>query len=648
MPTVLVANRGEIAVRVLRSARELGWSSVALYTENDASHAHYADEMIKLDSVSSYMDAKMMIDISLRTHSTHIHPGYGFLSESYELADECHAAGITFIGPSAKTLRVASDKMKSRELAVSLGVNVAPGNRIRTEEDVFQFARSVGYPVMIKALDGGGGRGIRIVGDPEHVRDAFKRCLGESPSQQLFIEKALTGEGWKHVEIQIVGDGTDVVHLWERECSVQRRFQKIIEIAPSSLSRETIVPLIEAATKMAKSLRYEGLGTFEFLLNLQTNDWIFLEINPRVQVEHTVTEEIINLDLVRTQILLSIPETSLRTLSLSSPPPYRGCAIQLRLTAEDSARSFMLSPGKIFAKDLSWPGGHGVRIDTWLSQTPTSAASAEWLVGTDFDSLLGKIIVRGSTFEEATQKAKRALQEVHVGDIVKTNVDILSGVLHHDDWRNGHIDTLWLEKNLDPVLRLGASAVPKTFRSPNKASSAPGLGSQSTVSLRPGSMFNLTISSSAEPTEMKHSLTLSSVALNTFPERLSGTIHSTILPTPFSFDLQQSISVGSSSSDLEFGNQNNRSHVISPMTGKIVDLHPALVSIPSSDASQKDAARVKKGDPLAILSVMKMENVISAPHDGVVERLGNGVGIGVVVGEGMLLAVISAEVKSHL
>jgi len=183
-----------------------------------------------------------------RTHSTHIHPGYGFLSESYELADECQAAGVTFIGPSAETLRVASDKMKSRELAVSLGVNVAPGNRIRTEEDVFQFARSVGYPVMIKALDGGGGRGIRIVRDPEHARDAFKRCvaksyrnftyldwscrcLGESPSQQLFIEKALTGEGWKHVEIQIVGDGTDVVHLWERECSVQRRY--VLQFSPS-------------------------------------------------------------------------------------------------------------------------------------------------------------------------------------------------------------------------------------------------------------------------------------------------------------------------------------------------------------------------------------------------------------------------------
>ncbi|THV07137.1 carboxylase:pyruvate/acetyl-coa/propionyl-CoA [Dendrothele bispora CBS 962.96] len=674
MPTLLVANRGEIAIRVLRTARELGWSSVALYTENDTSHVSYADEMIKLDTTSSYMNVEAIVDIAQRTKSTHIHPGYGFLSESVELALACQGAGITFIGPSVETLRVASDKIKSRELATSLGVNIAPGNRVQIVEDVIQFGESAGYPVMIKALDGGGGRGIRIVERPESVQDAFKRCLGESPSQQLFVEKALTGAGWKHVEVQVIGDGTDVVHLWERECSVQRRFQKIVEMAPSSLARDSVTPLIESAIKMAKSLHYKGLGTFEFLFNVRTSDWVFLEINPRIQVEHTVTEEITNIDIVRTQILLSLSEYSLPSLSLSSSPPCRGCSIQLRVTAENPSRSFMLSPGKILAKDLSWPAGHGVRVDTWLSYDPTSpnsAAAPEWLVGTDFDSLLAKVIIRGSTFEEATQKAKRALREIYVGEIVKTNVDVLTGVLHHEDWRSGRIDTLWLERSLDQVLRLGASStVSKPSRSSTSTNQPPsGMGSQSTVVLRPGSMFNLTITSptptSSHPTsspsllpatETKHTLTLSSIALNTFPERLSGTIQSTILPSPFSFDLVQSTtSVGSSSSDFEFGDQNNASHVVSPITGKIVELHPAFASLSGSSSSsslssldQKVPRIIKKGDVLAVLSVMKMESVITAPQSGVIERFGNGVRLGVVIGEGMLLAVVSAEVKSHL
>ncbi|KAF5370378.1 hypothetical protein D9758_006908 [Tetrapyrgos nigripes] len=685
MPTVLVANRGEIAIRVLRAAKELEWSTVAVFTEKDTSHTAFADEAVKLDNVSQYMDAKSMVEVARRTHSTHIHPGYGFLSESTELALACQEAGITFIGPTVDTLRVASDKMKSRQLAISLGVKVAPGDRIRSPEDVIQLGESVGYPIMIKALDGGGGRGIRIVEGSGEVEDAFKRCLGESPSKQLFAEKALTGPGWKHIEVQIIGDGKDVVHLWERECSVQRRFQKIMEIAPSSLSRESISPLIDSALRMARSLRYKSLGTFEFLFNTRTSDLIFLEINPRLQVEHTVTgeilhtpngyysrklttpflEEIMSIDILRAQLLLSLPETSLHSLSLSTVAIHRGCAIQLRLTAEDSSRSFTLSPGRILAKDLSWPSGPGIRVDTWLTH------SAEWIVGTDFDSVLGKLIIHGLTFDEATQKAKRALRELRVGAVVKTNVDVLLGVLNHDDWRAGRIDTLWLERNLNDVLRLGSpgqkDSSPSQSLSPadmESAATSGGLGSQSTVSLRPGTVFNLTFSpqtsaSSAThslPAETKHTLTLSSVALNTFPDRLSGTIQGTILPVPFSFDLIQSTSVSLSSSEYEFGDQNNPSHVVSPITGKIVDLHPAFADVQSKttgkaggdDGQKIGLGRVKKGETLAVLSVMKMESIITTPRDGVIERFGNGVRIGVIIGEGMLVAVVSGELKSRL
>lgn len=223
---VLVANRGEIAIRVLRAARELGWSTVSVYTAGDASHTGYADEAVRLESVTDYMDASTIVAIAQRNHCSHVHPGYGFLSESPALCEalaNC-APTVTFIGPAQETLRIASDKMLSRDMATSLNVNVSPGTRVSSATDVLAFARDAGYPVMIKALDGGGGRGIRVVSKEEELEEAFKRCLGESPSKQVFAEKALVGSGWKHVEVQIIGDGTGSVnHFWERECSVQRR-----------------------------------------------------------------------------------------------------------------------------------------------------------------------------------------------------------------------------------------------------------------------------------------------------------------------------------------------------------------------------------------------------------------------------------------
>ncbi|KAI1798000.1 hypothetical protein LXA43DRAFT_2473 [Ganoderma leucocontextum] len=339
---VLVANRGEIAVRICRSAAELGWKTVALYTEKDASHASYADEAIFLDSPARYMDAQHIADIARRTQCTHIHPGYGFLSESSDLASLFSPSpaydDITFVGPSVETLKIASDKMLSRELASSVGVPTALGTRVSSVADVHRFVKQFGrhpFPIVIKALDGGGGRGIRLVNAIEGVENAFQRCLGESPSKQIFVERALVGPGWKHVEVQVVGDSEgNVTHLWERECSVQRRFQKIVEMAPSTLPRTTVESLLDAALRMARKLRYVGLGTFEFLVNSQLQEWVFLEINPRIQVEHTVTEEILSVDLVHVQLRLSIPGTFLADVlpeHASSPTPPNGHAIQLRL-----------------------------------------------------------------------------------------------------------------------------------------------------------------------------------------------------------------------------------------------------------------------------------------------------------------------------
>ncbi|KAF8970403.1 hypothetical protein BDZ97DRAFT_1914705 [Flammula alnicola] len=668
MPKVLVANRGEIAIRILRSAAELGWNTVAIYTENDTSHASFAEEAVKLNTVADFLNVEAIIKIATSTQCTHLHPGYGFLSESPALPLALAKAGsIIFVGPSPETLQISSDKMLSRDLATSLG--------------------GVGYPVMIKALDGGGGRGIRVVEAETGVDEAFKRCLGESPSKQVFAEKALTGPGWKHIEVQIIGDGTTVNHLWERECSVQRRFQKIVEIAPSQLPRQVIHPLLDASLKLANHLKYKGLGTFEYLINTQSHNWVFLEINPRVQVEHTITEEITDTDLVRAQLLLFTPQATLSSLRLSIPPlPPTTNAIQLRLTAEDPKRAFQLSPGPIRASDVTWPAGRGVRVDTWLTSGPyaNEASSdmdpdAEWVVGTDFDSLLAKIIVRGRSFEEATAKARRALREIGIGGGVKTNATVLAGVIDHPNWASNAIDTLWLERNAVEILQLGDEAVASAsggsvdghklkMRLGNaKADAAATSSIGASILLQPGTLFNLTLSPSApssttqtatssiSPTTLtsKHTLTLSTIAQNAFPSTLSGTLQTSFSSTPLAFSLVQSTSAAVSSGAFEFADLNDERHVAAPMTGKIVEVHPALTAV---DATS-DSRLVRKGEVLLVLSVMKMENVILAPFDGAVERAGKGIKAGVVLGEGMLqqefwelrllILEIQRETESH-
>ncbi|KAF5350973.1 hypothetical protein D9756_008255 [Leucocoprinus leucothites] len=621
-PKVLVANRGEIAIRVLRSARELGWRTVALYTTEpalDASHATYADEAVKLSDVAQYMDVAAIVEIAVTNHCTHVHPGYGFLSESPALANALAQLQppITFVGPTADTLRLAGDKVLSRDLAASLGVQVAPGIRVKSSDDVRSFASrsEVHYPVMIKALDGGGGRGIRFVNEASGVEEAFKsqffdrRCMGESPSGQVFAEKALTGPGWKHIEIQVIGDGTGAAnHFWERECSVQRRCARRRNIPKDSRGgsitspRSAVQPLVAASLKIARHLRYKGLGTFEFLVNASTYEWVFLEINPRVQVEHTITEEVMDVDLVRAQLLLFSPSsnTTLSSLSLASPPPPpSSTSIQLRLTAENPENGFSLSPGTIYGSDLQWPAGHGVRIDTWLSSTSSRRISS-WVVGTDFDSLLAKIIVRGGSFDEATQKAQRALRELTFGadGKIKTNINVLIGVLDHPDWRSGAIDTLWLERHLDTILGLrksdargqskeipGLRDILDLQQEDHPASpGGPMPTSGANTLLQPGSLFYLTISPSSTSTSLssaplasgsvqeskKHTLTLTSIAHNAFPEKLSGVLQSTLSPTPLTFSLSQSASAAiGGSGGFELADPNDPQQVAAPLTGRL-------------------------------------------------------------------------------
>ncbi|KAH9941152.1 carboxylase:pyruvate/acetyl-coa/propionyl-CoA [Epithele typhae] len=504
---VLVANRGEIAIRIFRSAIELGWQTVALYTNDDASHTAYADEVVLLDSPSQYMDPEHLVQIAHRTKCTHVHPGYGFLSEDPRLASLLSHTNITFVGPSEEGLKISSNKMLSREFAASLGLSIAPGGRVSSAADVRRFVGTMGsqpFPVIIKALDGGGGRGIRVVHGGPEIEGAFDR------------------------------------------------FQKMVEIAPSTLPEEVVRPLLAAALDMARHLRYSGLGTFEFLVNSQSHEWVFMEINPRIQVEHTITEEIMNLDLVRIQLLLSIPGTSLADVlpqHARTPLPPRGYAIQLRLIAEDPRQSFKLSTGHFTPSTFSWPSGRGVRVDTWLTTGPSNMEPLqEYLIGTDFDSLLAKLIVHGDTHEEARSRALRALGEVRIPPDLKTNVNMLAGVMKHPHWKHGKVHTTWLESHFEEVMDFGQKSA------------------------------------------------------------LGHPYHS-LSPTPLAFNLTQ-LSSFASSSQLEFANPQESTHVASPLAGKIVELHPALLAPAGSEHV------VRRGETLAVVSVMKMENVISAPSSG--------------------------------
>lgn len=444
-------------------------------------------------------------------------------------------------------------------------------------------------------------------------------------------------------------------------------------MAPSTLSREAVEPLIQAALKMARKLRYAGLGTFEFLVNGQSHEWIFLEINPRIQVEHTVTgrfrtlhpscthrlmnvpEEITNLDLVRVQLLLSQPGATLASilpLHTPAPPPPQGHAIQLRLVAEDPQNSFQLSTGTIRSAEISWPGGRGIRTDTWLSSGDFHGVP-EWTVGVDFDSLLAKVVVHAGTFHEAAARALRALRETHVRGEVKTNVELLAGVVTHSDWTAGAVHTRWLEDRVEEVLLLGGQHLDRQDRrlqpsvsSPSGPSQSESEGSPGTVLLQPGASFQLSLSptdkSQLDGQDQKHTLVVSSIGHNAFPQQLSGTITTSLASAPLAFSLTQLTSV-STSSQFELANPQNPTHLASPLAGKIVELHPALTA--AIEGSEGERV-VRKGEALVVVTVMKMESVVSAQTSGYVVRAGRGVEVGAIIGEGTLLCVLDSAADS--
>lgn len=448
---VLVANRGEIAIRIFRACHELGIRTVAVYSEEDkySLFRTKANEAYLLGKnkgpVETYLDMDGIISLALKKQVDAIHPGYGFLSENPEFARKCEEAGIEFIGPKPEMMEKLGDKIKSKIVAKSVGVPVIPGveRAILSEDEALEFANVCGYPVMLKAAAGGGGRGMRIVRNEEQLLSSYRSAKSEAKKafgiDDIFIEKYI--EGPKHIEIQILGDSHgNIVHLYERDCSIQRRHQKVIEFSPAiTLSDEKRREICEDTLKIARSVNYRSAGTIEFLVDMHGNHY-FIEMNPRIQVEHTVTEITTGIDIVQSQILIAEGyELNSKEVGIYSQDDIkpRGCAIQCRITTEDPANNFSPDNGQI---DVYRTGsGFGIRLDGGNGFEGS-------IISPYYDSLLVKITSFSRTFEDAVRKSIRSIKELTVTGI-KTNVDFLINVLNNETFQKGECDTNFISAN---------------------------------------------------------------------------------------------------------------------------------------------------------------------------------------------------------
>ncbi|WP_078409020.1 pyruvate carboxylase [Priestia abyssalis] len=445
---VLVANRGEIAIRIFRACTELNIRTVAIYSKEDAGsfHRYKADEAYLIGKgkkpIEAYLDIEGIIELA-KTHEVDaIHPGYGFLSENIEFAKRCEEEGILFIGPESRHLNMFGDKVKARHQAIQANIPVIPGSDgpISNQEEAEMFGRDYGYPLIIKAALGGGGRGMRIVRQAAELKEAYERAKSEAKaafgSDEVYVEKFV--ENPKHIEVQILGDQDgNIVHLYERDCSIQRRHQKVVEIAPSvSLSESLRQQICEAAVQLMKNVDYRNAGTVEFLVS--GDAFYFIEVNPRIQVEHTITEMITGIDIVQSQILIA-DGYSLHSKEMGIPTQediqINGYAIQSRVTTEDPLNHFMPDTGKIMAYRSG--GGFGVRLDAGNGFQGA-------VITPYYDSLLVKVTTSASTFEKAASKMLRNLREFRIRGI-KTNIPFLENVVKHEKFLNGDYDTSFID-----------------------------------------------------------------------------------------------------------------------------------------------------------------------------------------------------------
>ncbi|HEX7678705.1 MAG TPA: acetyl-CoA carboxylase biotin carboxylase subunit [Thermoanaerobaculia bacterium] len=437
---VLIANRGEIALRIILACKEMGLKTVAVHSEadRDALHVRYADDDVCIGpaaSRQSYLNISSIIAAAEITGADAIHPGYGFLAENAHFAEIAGECGLTFIGPTPESIRLMGNKAVARDTAKKAGVPILPGSDgpVRTPDEAREIAQTIGFPVILKASAGGGGRGMRICGDESQLQSAFETARSEAErafgSADVYIEKYL--EHPRHIEIQVFGDTQGrVVHLGERECSIQRRHQKLIEESPSPvLTKELRQAMGDAAIKLCKSVDYVNAGTIEFLF--QDGEFYFMEMNTRIQVEHPVTEEVTGIDLVKEQIRVAAG------LPLSVPLGdfyLRGHAMEFRINAEDPV-TFAPNPGKI--REFHLPGGPGVRVDT--------AAYRDYVIPPHYDSLIAKLVIRGKDRAEVLARARRALEQFII-EGVKTSIPLDRAIVNNERFIRGDFSTRFMEE----------------------------------------------------------------------------------------------------------------------------------------------------------------------------------------------------------
>ena len=452
MRKLLALNRSEIAIRIMRAATELGLRTVGIFSKEDrlSLHRFKADEAYEIGDgkgpVESYLDVEGIVALAKEKDVDAIHPGYGFLSENPALPRACERAGITFVGPSAELLELLGDKRAARKLAESAGVPVVPGSErpIAGVDAARKMAAEIGFPLIIKAAFGGGGRGMRVVEKPgdfaERLEEAQLEAGAAFGNNAVFLEKYVRRA--RHIEVQILGDRHgNILHLYERDCSVQRRHQKVVEVAPAQgLADEIRRSLADAAVRLARAANYYNAGTVEFLVDSETGEWYFIEVNPRIQVEHTVTEMVTGIDLVRSQILVAQGH-SLHEPPLSLPPqekiPLYGHALQCRITTEDPGNNFIPDYGKIHT--YRSPAGFGIRLDG-------GSAYSGAVITPFYDSLLVKVTAWGREFDQAARRMDRALREFRIRG-VKTNIPFLENLVNNPQFQAGDVTTSFLDEH---------------------------------------------------------------------------------------------------------------------------------------------------------------------------------------------------------
>jgi len=441
---VLVANRGEIALRIIRACREMGIRTVQVYSaaDEDSLPVRMADAAALLggpEPSASYLNIEALLRAAREHGCDAVHPGYGFLSENERFAQACIDAGLVFIGPDPSSIRLMGDKAEARKLAERAGVPIVPGSPdpVTDVEEALRVAEAVGYPILVKAAAGGGGRGMRVIQNGAELRSGLERAAMEAKSAfgdgSVYIERYIAPV--RHVEVQVFGDGENVVHFGERECSIQRRHQKLLEESPSpALTGETRRRMGEAACALARAVNYRGAGTLEFVVDGATGEFFFIEMNTRIQVEHPVTEAVTGVDLVRLQLVVA----SGGKLELAQEDiAFQGHSIECRINAEDPQKGFMPSPGRITG--LSLPAGPGVRVDSHIY--------AGYVLPPYYDSLLGKLIVWDETREKAIARMLRALRELEI-DGVKTTKPFHERLLSDADFIRGDVSTQFVKEKM--------------------------------------------------------------------------------------------------------------------------------------------------------------------------------------------------------